>query len=314
MHLSSTNLCGKRLDALINKENYDTDNKSYVINPNICGFYTEQKNKNLLQEPGIPELEALYKLNFNYQTGNFFNKLTPEFKNEYKEALNTLYEAYNKSNSILNKNDITSFSDILLNDYNTTNKCGIKGQFTQIFKGNESIFREYIKRIQQLINNNKNYNIKLVNILKEIFVIDKSVSPFIVTINPLLNESKLDDLIKKTRNILVSLYSTCENDFKYAIEIYNELINSTTIKSIGFNEKQTINYDNTKNYGNTEISNSYLSLINNSNTTSNNPVTTSNNQDTNIIGGKKYIKNRRISQKYIKKNKKIFKKSKKSKK
>ena len=76
--LSEDSLCGKRILALISKNNYDPAKKSYTINPNLCKFFEKQDGKNLYQEPGIPELEALFKDNFDYQTGNFLSSLTKE--------------------------------------------------------------------------------------------------------------------------------------------------------------------------------------------------------------------------------------------
>jgi hypothetical protein len=166
-------------------------------------------------------------------------------KKEYQDAVNLLYQAFlgkeNPTNTITNKKTAKRFSDIKLQDYDIDKKCGDEGVFTQIFKGNDAIFREYIKRIQKMIDDNKKYNLQLVNILKQVFIIDKTTSPFIVTINPNLTEAMLDSLINKTRQIIVSLYSVCEKDFLYVLEIYNELIESKTIKSVGYNKQQSLN-------------------------------------------------------------------------
>jgi hypothetical protein len=241
--LSSHSLCGKRILALINQNNYDPSKKSYTINPNLCSFFREEEGKNLYQEPGIPELEALYKDNFDYQTGQFISSLSNEAKKEYQEAINLLYKAFTgKPNTTSSFSDLplaTRFSDISLQSYDVGNKCDEEGAFTQIFKGSAPIFREYIARIQNMINNNKKINLKLVEILKQVFKIDKSEYPIIVTIDPNLTEAKLDLLIKQARTIILNLYITCEKDFLSVLEIYNELITSKTIKSVGFNKSQS---------------------------------------------------------------------------
>jgi hypothetical protein len=237
-------LCGKRILALISKNNYDPAKKSYTINPNLCKFFEKQDGKNLYQEPGIPELEALFKDNFDYQTGNFLSSLTKEGRKEYQDAIDILYKAFtgksNSINSVTKTPNAQRFSDIKLQDYDIGSKCDDDGVYTQIFKGNSPIFREYVKRIQKMIDNNKNYNSQLVQILKQVFKIDKNEYPYIVTLNPDLNEIKLDQLIQQTRKILVNLYSTCEKDFMYVLEIYNELITSKTIKSVGYNKSQSL--------------------------------------------------------------------------
>ena len=53
---------------------------------------------------------------------------------------------------------------------------------------------------------NKKINLKLVEILKQVFKIDKSDYPIIVTIDPNLTEAKLDLLIKQARTIILNLY------------------------------------------------------------------------------------------------------------
>ena len=241
--LSSHSLCGKRILALINQNNYDPSKKSYTINPNLCSFFREEEGKNLYQEPGIPQLEALYKDNFDYQTGQFISSLSNEAKKEYQEAINLLYKAFtgkpNTTSSFSAVPLATRFSDISLQSYDVGNKCDEEGAFTQIFKGSSPIFREYIARIQNMINNNKKNNLKLVEILKQVFKIDKTEYPIIVTIDPNLTEAKLDLLIKQARTIILNLYITCEKDFLSVLEIYNELITSKTIKSVGFNKSQS---------------------------------------------------------------------------
>jgi hypothetical protein len=210
----------------------------------LCKFFEKQDGKNLYQEPGIPELEALFKDNFDYQTGNFLSSLTKEGRKEYQDAIDILYKAFtgksNNINSVTKTPNAQRFSDIKLQDYDIGSKCDDDGVYTQIFKGNSPIFREYVKRIQKMIDDNKNYNLQLVQILKQVFKIDKSEYPYIVTLNPDLNEVKLDQLIQQTRKILINLYSTCEKDFMYVLEIYNELITSKTIKSVGYNKSQSL--------------------------------------------------------------------------
>ena len=203
--LSPDSLCGKRIISLMNKNTYEASKKSYTINPNLCSFFVEQDGKNLYQEPGIPELEALFKDNFNYQTGNLLDSLTNESRNQYQDAINILYKAFtgkqNKINSITKRPEAQQFSDIKLQNYDIADKCDEDGVYTQIFKGNSPIFREYVKRIQKMINDNKNYNLQLVQILKQVFKIDKTQSPYVVTLNPSLDEIKLDLLIEQTRKI-----------------------------------------------------------------------------------------------------------------
>ena len=63
---------------------------------------------------------------------------------------------------------------------------------------------------------------QLVAILANVFIIDKSVSPFTITLNPKLNEELLDNLIAKTREIIINMYITCETDFSSVLKLFNE--------------------------------------------------------------------------------------------
>ena len=114
--LSEDSLCGKRILALISRNNYDPAKKSYTINPNLCKFFEQQDGKNLYQEPGIPELEALFKDNFDYQNGNFLSSLTKEGRKEYQDAIDILYKAFtgksNNINSVTKTPNAQRFSDI----------------------------------------------------------------------------------------------------------------------------------------------------------------------------------------------------------
>ena len=69
-------------------------------------------------------------------------------------------------------------------------------------------------------DHNDSFKKQLVAILANVFIIDKSISPFTITLNPKLNEELLDNLIAKTREIIINMYITCETDFSSVLTRY----------------------------------------------------------------------------------------------
>merc|ERR1711966_4840 len=71
-------------------------------------------------------------------------------------------------------------------------------------------------------------------ILKEIFIIQKADNDEkteIVTLNPKLNDEKLNQIIAKTRKIIVKLYISCEKDFKDGLDIFEGILGERIIKN-----------------------------------------------------------------------------------
>jgi len=68
--------------------------------------------------------------------------------------------------------------------------------------------------------------------LEKIFTKTKSEDGFadVVRISPELNENKLDDLIAQTRQIIVSMYLSCEQDFKEALKIFDAIIDKQILE------------------------------------------------------------------------------------
>lgn len=77
-----------------------------------------------------------------------------------------------------------------------------------------------------MISNTKNYETKLKDILGEIFSynFDKKKNKKTLTIHPKLNMDSLDDIIERTRNIIIELYITCEKDFKEGMKLFEAVV------------------------------------------------------------------------------------------
>ena len=62
--------------------------------------------------------------------------------------------------------------------------------------------------------------LELVKVINEIFIKYENK----IIINPKLNNKTLDQLIEYTREVIATLYITCEYDFKKAVQIFEAII------------------------------------------------------------------------------------------
>ena len=250
-------ICNEREYALAN--NY-TENS---INPIICGMNINEKGqiKNLLEEPGIEELEELYNDKYDYKTGEFIG-MTDETKLDYQKDLEMLYTAFT-GNSVLPP-DIKKFSDIKLRDFQKLDACSSdfpifdkKITLTDEQAENDfelkKLFEDYGNNLKKMMQTTKENQEKLLDIMNKLFSF-REINPDIelrekrIRINPDLTEESLKQIVKETRNLIIELYLKCENDYINGIKIYQAIIEKkikdTTIKQIEHLEKAAENLIN----------------------------------------------------------------------
>jgi hypothetical protein len=242
--ITKINICASRIDSLTKNNTFIDLNNNITIQPNICSMNSnfEGNVKSLIEEPGIKELEELYYDNYDFVEGKF-NGMKPETKKIYEEDLKIFYKVFTNSSTI--PENIKSFKDISLKDYTKNKNCiGINPPLKEKFIGKydimgENIFSQYANHIKNMIyKTNKNQE-KLLNVINELFVY--STNPINNTreirVNPTINDKKLNSIIQKTRNDIIKLYLSCEEDYKTGIKIYEKLVE----KKIFENTKNQIN-------------------------------------------------------------------------
>lgn len=265
--IDKLNLCSKRINALMNNNNYENIpyDTPIVVKPDFCdiNYSSSGEPKKLGTEPGIPELQQLYYDKFNFDKGIFGGHLkiednmTKEMYNEYQKDLFTFYKAFtgNKSIPMVEKLDqngnkvkvpsITKFSQIPLRAYHRADGCKPGGMFTTERKGTlkEELFFKYAEHIKKMIKKTEDGQSSLLSILDELFVVrvnPDEISKAIV-INPKLNETKLQALIDKTRTIIVTLYLSCEEDFVTGLDLFEAIVENqirqTSVQQISELEK-----------------------------------------------------------------------------
>ena len=242
------NFCSERLKNLINDQNYkdldltktsssdflpsiygnEYDKTEITIKPNICNMNKNKKDelKKLSLEPGIIELRKLYNDIYDVKEGDFVS-MSENMKKMYKQDVKTFYNALYGDDANVPDN-VTYFSDISLNDYTKDKGCNENGIYTKEYKGllSDKLFKAYAQQIKDMeMNTIQNQN-KLLKVLNEIFIMkpNEKKERNIITINPNLNDRKLERLAETTRELILNLFVTCEKDYKKGIKIYQQIV------------------------------------------------------------------------------------------
>ena len=225
--IKRNNLCSNRLNILMGSE-ASNKKSEMTINPKFCSI----NNKNLEEEPGIPELKNLYYDKYDYDTGKFTG-MTNEMSKTYQRDVETLYKAFS-GNDEIPKDEITGapliskFSDIKLKNFYNSEGC-VKDLYNKPVTGSvsEYLFEKYADNIIKLISTIKEHHDKLLNILKEELFVYGYLNPEIeneLIINPNLSNARLKKITANTRQIIIDLYIYCEKSFVHGLEIYEGIV------------------------------------------------------------------------------------------
>ena len=226
--ITRNNLCSNRLKILLGSIDYSDilDEETIKINPNFCDINGTSGDKSLDEEPGIPELKQLYYDEFNYNIAKF-DGMSEDMKKIYKKDVETLYNEFSDGEKKYDANVIENFSDIKLKDFYNASGCS-SGKFKNEVVGSskKGLFKKYADNIKTMVNNIKTQNDKLLGIIDQLFVfsVDSATGNKKVSINPVLNEQKLSEITKQTRDIILDLYTGCENNFIEGLKIYEAII------------------------------------------------------------------------------------------
>ena len=261
--ISKVNLCSSRINALMtdkspldilksNQLNTTMDISSKFCDLNVT---SSGKPKTLGNEPGIPELESLYFDVYDYNTGKF-ESMSDTMVKQYSTDLKAFYELFTGKKTV--PENIKKFSQIPLRDYNTAKPCAKDGAFRKTYKGTlkEKLFKEYAENVQKMMTNTAASQKTLLGIIDQLFVFVKDPqdpNKKLVVINPKLNNELLSKIIVESRQTIVKLYSTCEEDFFKGLQIFEALVEKqiidtsvAQIKKLQTNVEETISLDGTE--------------------------------------------------------------------
>ena len=252
-----TSICSSRIDVL--KPVQNTENGISVKGKN-CNMNKKMKStidgvnipvsieqdKYLSDEPGISELELLYFDKYNFNDGLYYG-MTDESQKDYQHDLELFYKVFTGQETIPPKKgengeilkdtkgspipSITKFSQIPLKAFHKQELCtDTNSPWTQIYRGkpSEKLFKEYAEHLKTMISKSQERENALLSVIKEIFSfwVDPKKKEKVLTINPKLNNKSLQELVVKTRKIIIDLYINCEKDFQKGLNIYEGIVKS----------------------------------------------------------------------------------------
>ena len=226
--VSKLNLCGERINALrgtaSDLEN-DLENgldKDITIHPEICSINMDKST--LEDEPGIPELiDLYYDDDYDYKTGKFLG-MSESTKEQYQEDLKRFYVEFTGGKEL--SKEIRKFGDIKLKDYSKQPYCENSQSYTGKYK--DKLFSDYANNLKKMVQSVNENQTKLLDIINDLFVYvdDPVTKQKIVRVNPELNEDTLQEVVEKSRNVIIELYLQCEGDFAKGVKLYEAIVES----------------------------------------------------------------------------------------
>jgi len=252
---NSLDFCSSRLNSLINGGLIQNSDGDVTIQPNVCKTNTSESGTalRLVDLPGIKALLKLFKdggddyiEDVKYLYKEFTGKDAPDNIN----IENIPLKVYNKdvecngSSGTSSRNDESRggrprypdsnyYEDERYRneerDFRNTSMDVRSGAYLTGVTGNptkEKLFSDYIKNIKLMIQKSENNRSLLLEILAEMFTYtyenDGEISG--VIINPSLTFKDLQSLVKRTRKIVIKLYTECEEDYNAGLDIFFALI------------------------------------------------------------------------------------------
>ena len=241
--VSKLNLCGERINALrgtsSDLEN-DLENgldKDITIHPEICAINMDKST--LEDEPGIPELiDLYYDDDYDYKTGKFLG-MSESTKEQYQEDLKRFYLEFTGGKEL--SKEISKFGDIKLKDYSKQPYCENSQSYTGKYK--DKLFVDYANNLKKMVQSVNENQTKLLDIINDLFVYvdDPITKQKTVRINPELNNDMLQNVVEKSRNVIIELYLQCEGDFAKGVKLYEAIVESQIFET---SKKQIVTLNN----------------------------------------------------------------------
>ena len=230
------NICTQRLNALINNQDFDVQSdQNITVKPKFCDMNYDRvrgRDKTLIEEPGIPELEKLYYDKYDDDNGGF-KGMTKKMRTQvYEKDVERFYKAFTGNKGIPmgadGKPAIKKFSQIPLRDFHRSKGCTSDGVYTKPYTGSikDKLFGDYAAHVKEMMQTAETNQDKLIGIIDDIFVISNNptTGKKEIVISPTLTEAQLEQLVVQTRNTIIDLYIKCEDDFIKGLELFEAIV------------------------------------------------------------------------------------------
>ena len=223
------NFCNQRLQALINKHEYNENDEVMEVQPEFCNINLNQKDgstKNISQLIGMTEFEKLFYDVYDYDKG-VYRSMSENMKKEYNEALQAFYETFTGNKEKMPEN-VKRFKDITLKDYHNGKGCKEDGTLKQKMTGSlkNKSFKEYALHLKKMLDDSNKKQEEILNIIGELFsfIKDENTGKEMVIVQPTLTKEGLDKIALKARNLIKQMYIDCETNFFNALVKYQTII------------------------------------------------------------------------------------------
>jgi hypothetical protein len=233
------NLCRKRLSILKNKLDPMYDDNQVKLNPGeqLCSI---SATTSLTDEVGIKELDLLYFDIFDYETKTW-SKRSAKMKQKYNKDLTLFYQIF--TGKLEMPESITSFNDIELLDLSTIDHCARDSFKKDLIVSNKNeLVLLYLEKIKLIEKSTAIYRSKLVNLLRELFVVEIKDNNKKRILNPKLTMEHILIIETDTRDNILNLYTSCEKYFIQALiifeKIYDEQVKKLNENRIDFIDEQ----------------------------------------------------------------------------
>jgi hypothetical protein len=101
-------------------------------------------------------------------------------------------------------------------------------KFTQPITGpaDNKMFQEYGKHTAEMLKTSKANQNKLLGVIDKLFIfrVNPKTKEREISIHPDLTDEKLEQITEETRNLIISLYIKCEQDFQKGLAMFEAII------------------------------------------------------------------------------------------
>ena len=219
----------KKIHKVKKKDMKNTKHNLLFVKSNYCKKNEILNTDFLYDEVGIPELEELYKDQYDEEKKEYI--MSEEQKIKYQEDVDLFYKTYTGKD---NNGTIKSFSDIPIFDYKLTNSLNVEGVYEicnkknkrnsdEIYVGfdNNTNLKHFADFMANIMNKTNTAQNELIQILEN-DIFEKINDTYII--HSKLTMEKLNNIIEKVRNIIVQMFVECEEKYQKAIQLFKTIV------------------------------------------------------------------------------------------
>jgi flagellar biosynthesis GTPase FlhF len=264
---NALDFCSSRLNSLINGELIENSEGDVTIRPNVCKTNLSESGSplRLVDLPGIKALLKLFKNggddfreDVKYLYKAFTGKDAPDDINiEHIPPLHVFNKdvecrgsgSSSGSSRSESRGGAPPYDDDSYRYSRNSEEREIRNLDVDIRSGiystgvignptKEKLFSDYIKNIKLMIQKSEMNRSLLLEILSEMFTYtydsDDEISGVIIT--PSLTFKDLQSLVRRTRKIIIKLYTECEEDYNAGLDIFFALIQEKILSKLALQD------------------------------------------------------------------------------